>query len=102
EGGHKADVPLKKAVEGDLPALVREGVGPQLSRVDEKQAGALVHTTMENAALGKGTEDRSLGKLLLLTGSQLVPYGEKLRNLSHEYSLPLRTIQHQDTTGAHF
>ena len=44
-GGKQADIPVKEAVERNLPPFVREDVGPELAGFHQQQSGT-VHTAV--------------------------------------------------------
>ena len=69
----QADVPVKQAVEGDLPSLVGEDVGAKLTMPDQKQTRTIQVSVMKNSPLLYSTADRTALKLLLLYGSQFLP-----------------------------
>ena len=51
-GGHQADVPLKQAVECDLPSLPRNAVGPQPARLDHHQTQAVGTAAVQDGSRG--------------------------------------------------
>ena len=77
----QADIPVKQAVEGDLPSLVGEDVGAKLTMPDQKQTRTIQVSVMKNSPLLYSTADRAAFKLLLLYGSHFLPNRKKILKL---------------------
>ena len=77
-GGKKAHIPVKQAVDGDLPALLRLDIGPELPPADEQQPGAIHIAVVQDLPLGHGAEQQAARKPLLLVLVQLAPNGKMI------------------------
>ena len=67
-GGEQADVPVKQPVDGDLPALLREDVGPELPGPYHQQPGAVRAAVVEQGSLFHGPLAEAAQDPLLLGG----------------------------------
>ena len=85
-GGKEAHIPVKQAVEGDLPPLVREDIGPELARFHQEQPGAVHVPVVQNRPPGRAAERRAVLKPVLLVLIQLIPDGKIIRKV-HPVSL---------------
>lgn len=66
EAENQAHIHVKQPVEGDLPPLLRENIGPQLSGLDQKQSGAVHAPVVEHRPLFYASGDETAQQAVLL------------------------------------
>ena len=87
-GGEQAHIHIEQPVEGDLTPLLREHIGPQLSGLDQKQAGTVHAPVVEHRPLFYRPGDQTVQQAVLLLFCQFIPYREHGLKLHRAASLP--------------
>ena len=93
-GGHDASVAPLHPVEGDLPPLLREKVGPELAGEDQHDPLTVLVGPVGDGSLGNGRGDGGVQEQLLLLGGEALPEGEGFgqQSIQWDHGMPPITI----------